>query len=145
MHPEGEEVKSHGICDGCYECESYPPEPTGATLAAETAPPVPEDTPEVDEARVRRYGRTIWETSRADESTISATGADIVARAVIAVDCEEHDELRAELADARERLRQAEERLDKVKAMHRLASDGQHCFTCVMPWHWPCPTASELQ
>ena len=47
--------------------------------------------------------------------------------------------------DARERLRQAEERLDKVKAMHRLASDGQHCFTCVMPWHWPCPTASELQ
>jgi predicted nucleic acid-binding Zn-ribbon protein len=47
--------------------------------------------------------------------------------------------------DARERLRRCEERLDKVKAMHRLASDGQHCFTCVMPWHWPCPTASELQ
>jgi hypothetical protein len=47
--------------------------------------------------------------------------------------------------DARERLRQAEEQLAKVKAMHRLASDGEHCFTCVTSWHWPCPTASELQ
>ena len=50
-----------------------------------------------DDARLRRYGRTIWETSRNDESTISATGANIVARAVIAVADQEQAELRAEL------------------------------------------------
>ena len=50
-----------------------------------------------DDARLRRYGRTIWETSRNDESTISATGANIVARAVITVADQEQAELRAEL------------------------------------------------
>jgi len=51
-----------------------------------------------DQQRVQRYGKAIWETSRADESTISVTGADIVARAVMAVADAEQAELQAELA-----------------------------------------------
>lgn len=41
----------------------------------------------------------IWETSRADEGTISATGANIVADAVLAVVQREVEGLRAELAE----------------------------------------------
>lgn len=39
--------------------------------------------------REQRYGKAIWETSRRDEGTISVTGANIVARAVMAVADEE--------------------------------------------------------
>jgi hypothetical protein len=95
--------------------------------------PEEEEVSETNEARARRYGRTIWETSRADESTISATGADIVARAVIAVADEEQAELRAEVerltrecldreateTDARERLRRCEERLAAMEALRQ--------------------------
>ena len=37
------------------------------------------------DARVARYGAAIWDASRHDEGTISWTGANVVARAVIAV------------------------------------------------------------
>lgn len=35
---------------------------------------------------IHRLGQIIWETSRADESTISYAGANIVARAILASD-----------------------------------------------------------
>jgi hypothetical protein len=61
-----------------------------------------------DNSRLAKYGEVIWSTSRRDEGSISATGANIVATAVLALaDSEqaalvaERDELRAEV----ERLR----------------------------------------
>lgn len=51
-----------------------------------------ESSPEVD-GRVRKYASIIWDASRKDEGTISATGADFVAKAVI-------QEVDSELAEA---------------------------------------------
>ena len=48
--------------------------------------------------RLAKYGNAIWTASRNDEGTISATGANIVARAVIAVADDEMAALRDELA-----------------------------------------------
>ena len=45
------------------------------------AVPVPQDNPEATREQV---GRVVWETSRVDEGTISATGANIVADAILA-------------------------------------------------------------
>ena len=120
---------------------------------------------ETEEARMRRYSAAIWPLNADHVATCSACRRELQAVIAIADEEQAalradrnvaygSAQHRAEAAeaeverltrecldreatetDARERLRQAEERLDKVKAMHRLASDGQHCFTCVMPWH----------
>jgi hypothetical protein len=45
--------------------------------------------------------------------------------------------------DARERLRQAEERLAAMEALHVKSSDGLRCLGCL--FIWPCPTISELR
>ena len=55
---------------------------------------VEQNAPEGTPAREARYAKAIWEASRADEGTISATGANIVARAVMAVADDEQAVLR---------------------------------------------------
>ena len=55
-------------------------------LRAERTTPAPVSGAGLDlDARVARYGAAIWDASRHDEGTISWTGANVVARAVIAV------------------------------------------------------------
>jgi hypothetical protein len=56
--------------------------------------PAPVDPMRSEAARVARYAEAIWKTSRADEGTISATGANIVARAVIRIADDETARLR---------------------------------------------------
>lgn len=56
------------------------------------------------------YGNAIWTASRNDEGTISVTGANVVARAVLAVADAEQAELRAEI----ERLRRGAQTLGKI-------------------------------
>ncbi|HLN77814.1 MAG TPA: hypothetical protein VK204_12275, partial [Nocardioidaceae bacterium] len=103
----------------------------------------------------------IWETSRADEGTISATGANIVARAVMAVadaeqtvtvdgveyDAEkikalvaERHELATDIVDLRDRLRRADSHLQaRTAALTRvIARDRQETAivvggTCYFP------------
>lgn len=48
--------------------------------------PLPAEPDAGDVEHAGSLGRIIWETSRADEATISATGANIVARAILASD-----------------------------------------------------------
>jgi len=67
-----------------------------------------------NDERVQRYGRAIWEASRADEGTISYIGANHVARAVMAVADAEQAELRAELAEEEQA---AADRLDYVATL----------------------------
>ena len=57
--------------------------------------------------RLHVYASTIWEASRADEGTISATGAQHVARAVIALSDAELDSPHAQAAIAAAALRDA--------------------------------------
>ena len=61
--------------------------PGGIALTHIEVLPAHDDQPAEPDARdVEALGEVIWTTSRADESTISATGANIVARAVLASD-----------------------------------------------------------
>lgn len=57
-----------------------------------------------DDERVELYAETIWNASRADEGTISATGAKHVARAVLAVRDAEVERLRADLGRHQEQI-----------------------------------------
>jgi hypothetical protein len=163
MHPKEEKVNpGHGPNCICVRCEDR-------RNAIQNPPPVPEDTPEVDEARVRRYADAA-EDALADtygtylDGGTPAGAARCSARAVIAVADEEQTALRAELerlhamefihngcpglrekdnahliaraeaaeaevADARERLRQAEERLAAVEALaYDRDDEADNCY-----------------
>jgi len=75
--------------------------------------------------RKKRYGKAIWEASRADEGTISATGADHVASAVMVVADEEQETLRrgghqlGRIVD-----RQCRDVLDATGLHHLINKDG---------------------
>ena len=96
-------------CQGCGRKLPTPnaaPEPAGATLAAQDAPPVPEDTPEPDEARVRRYAEAIEWPDMPESVRLNAWE---MAERVIAVADEEQTAVRGDEArvkrDEMERLR----------------------------------------
>ena len=63
------------------------------------------------------YGEAIWNTSRADESTISVTGARIVARAAMAVADREQAELRREVARLQGLVSDLSRRLAQTKVL----------------------------